>query len=163
MRGPRLCRGLSCSIVFRRKNSQDRDERSHMKGNSHRPIKCNLRHRAGTRRPASRDHLPSSRVETHHPPRDRDTALERHNVPGPRSPAARKVKYRDLKETAQKAKEAALLTPAAESTTTAYLRVAEHDSNLALAGLRIEIEKRLRKSPKQRNRRPPTEYDSIPT
>jgi hypothetical protein len=60
-------------------------------------------------------------------------------------PGGWKVKYRDLKETAEKAKEAGLLAPAAEPTTPAYLRVAEQDPNLALAGLRIEIEKRLRK------------------
>ena len=59
-------------------------------------------------------------------------------------PGGLKVEYKDLQKAGEKAKQAGLLAaPRARTEEPAYLAVAERDSNLALAGLRIEIERRL--------------------
>jgi hypothetical protein len=60
-------------------------------------------------------------------------------------PGGWKVEFQDLQKAAAKAEAAGLLatTPAAAAATFTFQRVAEEDPNLALAGLRIEIEKRL--------------------
>jgi|ERR1035437_6456214 hypothetical protein len=60
-------------------------------------------------------------------------------------PGGWKVKYRDLKEAEEKAKSAGLLDSSPETVAPSYMAIADRDPNLALAGLRIEIEKRLRK------------------
>ncbi len=60
-------------------------------------------------------------------------------------PGGWKVKYRDLKEAEEKAKSAGLLDSSPEAVAPSYMAIADRDPNLALAGLRIEIEKRLRK------------------
>jgi hypothetical protein len=59
-------------------------------------------------------------------------------------PGGWKVKYRELKETEEKARKAGLLDAPPEKTIPSYITIADQDPNLALAGLRIEIEKRLR-------------------
>jgi hypothetical protein len=57
-----------------------------------------------------------------------------------------KVEYNDLKKVEADAQSAGLLAVPAEKTELpAYAAIAEQDPNLALAGLRIEIEKRLRR------------------
>lgn len=61
-------------------------------------------------------------------------------------PGGWKVEFQDLQKTTDKADAAGLLAPAADAVTEqdyAFQRVAEQDPNLALAGLRIEIERRL--------------------
>jgi hypothetical protein len=59
-------------------------------------------------------------------------------------PGGLKVEYADLEKTAQRAKEAGLLaTPVTKRDEPAYIAIAQVDPNLALAGLRIEIERRL--------------------
>jgi hypothetical protein len=68
-----------------------------------------------------------------------DTVFESLELPG-----GWKVKYRDLKESEEKAKNAGLLDSSPEEEIPSYMAIAEQDPNLALAGLRIEIEKRLR-------------------
>jgi hypothetical protein len=60
-------------------------------------------------------------------------------------PGGWKVKYRDLKEAEEKAKSAGLLDSSPKTGAPSYMAIAERDPNLALAGLRIEIEKRLRR------------------
>lgn len=65
-------------------------------------------------------------------------------------PGGWKVKYRDLQATEQKAKEAGLISSSPVEDAPSYLIVADQDPNLALAGLRIEIEKRLRKTAKEK-------------
>lgn len=64
-------------------------------------------------------------------------------------PGGLKVEYQDLLKAERKAEEAGLLAPAAKSPgqprhVYAFESVAENDPNLALVGLRIEIESRLR-------------------
>jgi len=64
-------------------------------------------------------------------------------------PGGLKVEYRDLVEAKKKAEEAGLVSSVQSKSTTnrrryAYETVVGHDPNLALAGLRIEIETRLR-------------------
>ncbi len=61
-------------------------------------------------------------------------------------PGGWKVEFQDLKRAAERAEQAGLLAPVASTPTQleyTFQRVAEEDPNLALAGLRIEIEKRL--------------------
>jgi hypothetical protein len=61
-------------------------------------------------------------------------------------PGGWKIEFQELQKAAQRAEQAGLLSPAAEPPAAAdytFQRVAEQDPNLALAGLRIEIEKRL--------------------
>lgn len=60
-------------------------------------------------------------------------------------PGGWKVEFRELQAVAAKADDAGLLSPApaASSGEFAFQSVAERDPNLALAGLRIELEKRL--------------------
>ena len=61
-------------------------------------------------------------------------------------PGGWKVEFRDLQRAGQRAEQAGLLAPATTpeaSARFAFQRVANDDPNLALAGLRIEIEKRL--------------------
>jgi hypothetical protein len=59
-------------------------------------------------------------------------------------PGGVKVEYKDLEKAKEQAEKAGLLaTPSSKKEEPAYLAVAEHDPNLALAGLRIEIERRL--------------------
>ena len=61
-------------------------------------------------------------------------------------PGGWKVEFQDLQKAAFRAEEAGLLAPVPESasqTQYTFQRVASQDPNLALAGLRIEIEKRL--------------------
>lgn len=61
-------------------------------------------------------------------------------------PGGMKVQYQDLKKAEARAEEAGLLTtaPPPKMDGRVFAVIAEHDPNLALAGLRIEIEKRLR-------------------
>lgn len=59
-------------------------------------------------------------------------------------PGGLKVEYHELERAKKEAEEAGLLAPAAEPTPPVFLAIAEQDPNLALAGLRIELEKRLR-------------------
>jgi len=61
-------------------------------------------------------------------------------------PGGWKVEFQELQAAAQRAEQAGLLAPPRETSTGVdytFQRVAEQDPNLALAGLRIEIEKRL--------------------
>jgi len=61
-------------------------------------------------------------------------------------PGGWRVEFQDLQKAAEKADAAGLLAPPAVATTPtefSFQRAAEQDPNLALAGLRIEIEKRL--------------------
>lgn len=61
-------------------------------------------------------------------------------------PGGWKIEFQELQKAAQRAEQAGLLSPPPQSTAVAdytFQRVAEQDPNLALAGLRIEIEKRL--------------------
>jgi hypothetical protein len=61
-------------------------------------------------------------------------------------PGGWKVEFQELQKAAQRAEQAGLLPPTPQLATEAdytFQRVAEQDPNLALAGLRIEIEKRL--------------------
>jgi hypothetical protein len=61
-------------------------------------------------------------------------------------PGGWKIEFQELQKAAQKAEEAGLLAPAAHvagEMDYAFQRAADQDPNLALAGLRIEIEKRL--------------------
>lgn len=60
-------------------------------------------------------------------------------------PGGLEVEYKDLEETTERLESTGLLpaTPNAPPPTLAFLLVAQEDPNLALAGLRIEIEKRL--------------------
>ncbi len=61
-------------------------------------------------------------------------------------PGGIKVEYHELKEAEAKARDAGLITTSDEKSKAAdpiYERIAEEDPNLALAGLRIEIEKEL--------------------
>jgi hypothetical protein len=71
-------------------------------------------------------------------------------------PGGFKVEYRELLQAQQKATDAALLAPVGERQAAtrhvyAFESVAGTDSNLALAGLRIEIESRLRELANARN------------
>jgi hypothetical protein len=60
-------------------------------------------------------------------------------------PGGLKVEFRDMAETTEKIDKAGLLPPKSEKTYEyPFLLISEEDPNLALAGLRIEIEKRLR-------------------
>jgi hypothetical protein len=60
-------------------------------------------------------------------------------------PGGLKVQYQELKQAEEKAEQAGLLmTPTPKEESPAFIAIAEQDPNLALAGLRIEIEKRLR-------------------
>jgi len=60
-------------------------------------------------------------------------------------PGGMKVQYQELEKAQEQIEEAGLLaTPEVRKEDPAYMRIAEHDPNLALAGLRIEIEKKLR-------------------
>ena len=60
-------------------------------------------------------------------------------------PGGWKVEFQELQKAAARAEEAGLLAPSPAATPSEFTfqRVAEEDPNLALAGLRIEIEKRL--------------------
>jgi hypothetical protein len=60
-------------------------------------------------------------------------------------PSGWKVEFQELQKSAARAEEAGLLAPKDEAPKPEYAfeRIAEEDPNLALAGLRIEIEKRL--------------------
>lgn len=60
-------------------------------------------------------------------------------------PGGWKIQFQDLQNVQAKADDAGLLSPkkAPESSTYVFQDVAERDPNLALAGLRIELEKRL--------------------
>ncbi len=60
-------------------------------------------------------------------------------------PGGWKVEFQDLQKAAERAEKAGLLAPQPELSPTEFTfqQVAESDPNLALAGLRIEIEKRL--------------------
>src|SRR5712691_10711441 len=60
-------------------------------------------------------------------------------------PGGWKIEFQELQKAAARAQEAGLLAPssAPEPSEFTFQRVAEEDPNLALAGLRIEIEKRL--------------------
>ena len=60
-------------------------------------------------------------------------------------PGGWKVEFQDLQKAAQRAEQVGLLSPPVQPPVAdyAFQRVAEQDPNLALAGLRIEIEKRL--------------------
>lgn len=60
-------------------------------------------------------------------------------------PGGLKIELKDVKEAADRAKDAGLLSPAssAPSASHSFQLVANSDPNLALAGLRIEIERRL--------------------
>src|SRR5712691_13469752 len=60
-------------------------------------------------------------------------------------PGGWKVEFQDLQKAAERAEKAGLLAPQPElpSAEFTFQQVAESDPNLALAGLRIEIEKRL--------------------
>ena len=63
-------------------------------------------------------------------------------------PGGLKIEYRDLAKVQEKAEQANLLVPVTAvdiETEYPFQIVAEDDPNLALAGLRIEIEKRLRR------------------
>lgn len=71
-------------------------------------------------------------------------------------PGGLKVEYRELLEAERKAEDAGLLSSAAEKRTQsrhiyAFESVAGEDANLALAGLRIELESRLRELAKARS------------
>ena len=60
-------------------------------------------------------------------------------------PGGLKVEYKELEKAAADAQKAGLLDMAGgKKEQPAYILIAEQDPNLALAGLRIEIEKRLR-------------------
>lgn len=60
-------------------------------------------------------------------------------------PGGLKVEYKELEKAKEKAEQAGLLeTPTDRKEEPGYIAAAQHDPNLALAGLRIEIEKRLR-------------------
>src|SRR5664280_1597955 len=59
-------------------------------------------------------------------------------------PGGWKVRYRDLKNAEIEAEKIGLVSPLQTKSEPAYLSIAEQDPNLALAGLRIELEKRLR-------------------
>jgi hypothetical protein len=56
-----------------------------------------------------------------------------------------KIEFQELERAAERADQAGLLAPRREATVQdyAFQRIADDDPNLALAGLRIEIEKRL--------------------
>lgn len=61
-------------------------------------------------------------------------------------PGGWKVEFQELQKAAERAEDVGLLAPTPQMITEAdytFQRVAEQDPNLALAGLRIEIEKRL--------------------
>ena len=61
-------------------------------------------------------------------------------------PGGWKIEFQELQKAAQRAEQAGLLAPAAVGSTApefTFQRVVQDDPNLALAGLRIEIEKRL--------------------
>lgn len=60
-------------------------------------------------------------------------------------PGGLKVELQEVKDAAEKVKNAGLLKPSAnpEKIEHTFLQVAQHDPNLALAGFRIEIERRL--------------------
>jgi hypothetical protein len=64
-------------------------------------------------------------------------------------PGYGKVEYRDLEKATQDADRVGLLSPEPEPSTlrdsAVYVRIADEDPNLALAGLRIQIENKLRK------------------
>lgn len=59
-------------------------------------------------------------------------------------PGGLKVQYQDLKQAEEKAEQAGLLMTPPKEESPAFIAIAKQDPNLALAGLRIEIEKRLR-------------------
>ena len=59
-------------------------------------------------------------------------------------PGGWKISYRKLQETEVKARESGLISTPTEADAPLYLSLADRDPNLALAALRIEIEKRLR-------------------
>jgi hypothetical protein len=63
-------------------------------------------------------------------------------------PGGMKVEYQELEKAKEKIEEAGLLAapaaPALRKEEPAYTSIVEHDPNLALAGLRIEIERKLR-------------------
>lgn len=66
-------------------------------------------------------------------------------------PGGLKVEYPALERAGEEAAKAGLLsTPKKRIEESAYLAIAEEDPNLALAGLRIEIERRLREIAKKR-------------
>lgn len=65
-------------------------------------------------------------------------------------PGGWKIKYRDLKDTEIRAREAGLLPASSRDQPNHLVALVERDPNLALAGLRIEIEKRLRKIAEQK-------------
>jgi hypothetical protein len=58
-------------------------------------------------------------------------------------PGGWEVKFRDIREAGEKVT-ASSPAPAAEPAQAGFLAIAQHDSNLALVALRIEIEKRVR-------------------
>jgi len=69
-------------------------------------------------------------------------------------PGGWKLEFRDLERARQKADQAGLLAPSStvdKASVYPFELVAEGDPNLALAGLRIEIEKRLRQLAESRN------------
>jgi hypothetical protein len=68
-------------------------------------------------------------------------------------PGGWKVQFQELQKTAERAQQAGLLASSPESTPSEFVfqQIAEQDPNLALAGLRIEIEKRLLKLAERRN------------
>lgn len=60
-------------------------------------------------------------------------------------PGGLKIEFRDMEKTAEKIDKAGLLPPSPKKTYEySFLSISEEDPNLALAGLRIEIEKRLK-------------------
>ncbi len=59
-------------------------------------------------------------------------------------PGGLKVEYKDLAEVGRKAEEAGLVSKSTPQEVPIFVSLAAEDPNLALAGLRIEIERRLR-------------------